>query len=246
MIDSKKLLSIVLKNLKNLKSFSLIRIGDGEMIIINNIKDKMEFFCNKQINRSITPLELKQSQEWLEEAIKKATVLGKPTTSHLNKGVLWKTIDAYYSSLKLKNKLYSTINIHLDFLESGDLFKLFSKIDNIVIVSPRDIKNKLINKYNIKNVTWYSLPAEQTYEVEKNTTINIFDRIKEISKEIQSEDRSGQLLIFGAGPFGKILGTRFAEQGGVSLDLGCVFDLFVGKKTRGKGKGSKSFIKPYL
>ena len=69
MIDSKKLLSIVLKNLKNLKSFSLIRIGDGEMIIINNIKDKMEFFCNKQINRSITPLELKQSQEWLEEAI---------------------------------------------------------------------------------------------------------------------------------------------------------------------------------
>ena len=246
MIDSKKLLNIVLKNLKNKKSFSLIRIGDGEMIIINNVKDKMEFFCNKQINRSITPLELKQSQGWLDESIIKANVLGKPIQAQIDKSKLWQTINDHYKKLNLKNKKYCIHDIHLNFLDSGDLFKLFKKVDNIVVVSPRNIKNKLINKYNIKNVTWYSLPAEQMYEVEKNTTINIFDRIKEISKEIQSEDRSGQLLIFGAGPFGKILGTRFAEQGGVSLDLGCVFDLFVGKKTRGKGKGSKSFIKPYL
>ncbi len=50
----------------------------------------------------------------------------------------------------------------------------------------------------------------------------------------------------GAGAFGKHLGYYFSARGGVALDLGSVFDLLVGKITRGNGKGENSYTTPLL
>jgi hypothetical protein len=48
---------------------SIIRLGDGEMIVANNNKDKIKKFCNNQIGRELTPDELIISQQNLIKAV---------------------------------------------------------------------------------------------------------------------------------------------------------------------------------
>jgi len=231
---------LIINSLNNNKPLSLLRMGDGEMIIITNDKHKINTFCKKQINRIITKPERKEAHKWLNEAVATSTILGLPTPAHCHKNILWERLFKYYEQVKNVSKEnwvkkdYCSIDAHIELLQSKELFTILKHIDKIVIVSPRYINEKLKAKFpNIKKIEWYSLPGEQIYEVDKNIDVNVFHKIKEISSQLQKENRSGQLLIFGAGPFGKILGSRFCKSGGVAVDLGSVFDMFVGKLTRG-------------
>lgn len=249
---SKDIKNSVLNSISKKDKLFMLRMGDGEMIIANEVKDEIDEFTIKQIGRTLTKDELELSKRNMIKSVESSTILGLPLDNHIKSNILWGSIFDYYKSIEKNSKTiwdkqYCSINSHFEMLNSGDLFDIFGKIDKIVIVSPRDITKKIQSKFpNIKNVEYYSLPAEQNYEVVKNIKINIFTRIDEICKLLSSKNRGGELLIFGAGPFGKILGSVFSENNGVSLDLGSVFDLFVGKITRGAGKGSESKIKPLL
>lgn len=243
----------VLHCLADHASLSLVRLGDGEMIITNNDVNKIDNFCIKQIGRKITNTELLSAQQNILQSVLNCNILGLPTAAHCKKNILWKKIIYYYDNVQNSypeewiSKDYCSINSHLDLLYRGDIFSIFKELTSIVIVSSRDIVARMQKKYpNIKNIEWHSIPAEQRYEVVKNQKINIFDELENISNKLVSTSRYGQLLIFGSGPFGKHLGTRFASAGGVALDLGSVFDLFVGKHTRGPGKGSTAQLNTYL
>jgi hypothetical protein len=242
-----------LKCLNDKTRFSLLRMGDGEMILAYNIKDKVDYFSRKQIGRCLTESELLTVQKDMIESVLNSTVLGLPTNKHIIQNPLWNELFNYYNNIKKNNpnewvdKNYSTIDAHFELLNSGDLFEILKNVNKVVIISPRNITEQIKEKFpNITHVEYYSVPGEQTYEVIKNTDINIFDKIIEFRDIINSKDRGGELLLFGVGPFGKILGSDFANKNGVSLDLGSVFDLLVGKITRGPGKGATSITKPML
>jgi len=249
---SKEIKEDVLHSLEERKSLFMLRMGDGEMILAYNVKDKIPYYCNKQFGRLISDSELKKAEKWLEESVLESSILGLPDPVHINANSLWRILFDYYENLQKKNpegwkKNYCSINSHFEILKSGDLFEILRNVEKVVIVSPRDIGEKLKQKFqNIKEIEYYSLPGEQAYETEKNTRIDIFVRIEEICSDMKSKSREGELLIFGAGPLGKIIGAEFSKSGGVSLDLGSVFDLFVGKLTRGKGKSASSMIDPIL
>lgn len=243
----------ILTHLENGNSLSIVRIGDGEIILLNNVKDKISKFSKRQIGRELTSEELVMIQENIKIAVLESNILGVPKKLHIDKNQLWGDILEYYTTLKTQdekkwgNKEFCTIDLHLELLESEQIFHLLSKIDKIVIVSSRDIKEQLVKRFpNIKYIEQYTVPGEQCFETEKNTEINIFKSVDDISKKLLSSDRNGQLLIYGVGPFGKHLGSDFSKMGGVSLDLGSVFDFFVGKITRGTGKGPESYTKPLL
>lgn len=252
-ISTTEIKNKILDSLNAGTSLSMLRLGDGEMIISNNDVEKLESFCIKQIGRKIKNSELKLAQKNILDSVLSCNMLGLPTLAHCKKNILWNNILSYYKYIHNNhttqwiNKDYCSINSHLDLLYNGEIYSIFEQLNSIVIVSPRDIVNKLYNKYpNIKNIEWHSIPAEQKYEVVKNNKINIFDELENISNILTSTSRNGQFLIFGAGPFGKHLGSKFASAGGVALDMGSVFDLFVGKHTRGPGKGSSSKIDTHL
>jgi hypothetical protein len=243
----------ILKCLNNKTKFSLLRMGDGEIILANNIKDKIKYFSNKQIGRQLTESELSIVQKDMIDSVLNSTVLGLPTNKHVTQSPLWDELFNYYNNIKKNNsdkwvnKNYSTIDAHFELLNSGDLFEILKNSTKVMIISPRDITKKLQEKFpNITHIEYYSVPGEQAYEIEKNTEINIFDEIIKFREMINSKDRGGELLLFGVGPFGKVLGSDFANKNGVSLDLGSVFDLLVGKITRGPGKGATSTTKPIL
>jgi len=252
-LNSKEIKDMVIDSLKNKVGFSMIRIGDGEIILANNVIDKISSFSLKQIGREMNYDELLYTQIGMKLSVINCDVLGLPSEKHIKKSKLWSDIFEYYNNIFSENqndwiiKKYCSINSHFDLLNSGDLFDIFRSVDKIVIVSPRDITERLRSRFpNIKEIEYYHVPGEQKYEIDKNKNLKIFEILKNISYEIKSIDRSGQLLIFGVGPFGKKLGYDFKSVNGVSLDIGSVFDLFVGKVTRGQGKGANSKINPLL
>jgi hypothetical protein len=244
----------IIDSVKNGKQLSIVRMGDGEMIIANNIENKVKNFCIQQIGRALTNEELVITQNNMKNSIIYSNIVGLPTQKHIEKNVLWSNIIDFYDKiftespdLNHKTKEFCSIDIHLDLLKSGLLFDIFESVSDVVIVSPRDISQKLKSKYpNITNLEYYSLPGEQVFETEKNKDVNVINRIDEIKNHLISKDRKNQLLIYGCGAFGKHLGFEFSKLGGVSLDLGSVFDFLVGKITRGTGKGPNSYTKPYL
>jgi len=251
--NSTEIKNEIIKCLKEKIKFSLLRMGDGEMILANNVEDKIIYFSEKQIGRQLTKSELLVVQRDMIESVLSSTVLGLPTNKHIIQNSLWEDLFLYYDNIKMNNpsnwgdKRFSSIDCHLELLNSGDLFEILKTINKVTIVSPRDISLKLKEKFpNITQVEYYSVPGEQKFEIIKNKNVNIFDRITEIRTDLNSKDRSGELLLFGVGPFGKILGSDFSKKNGVSIDLGSVFDLLVGKITRGPGKGADSLVKPML
>jgi hypothetical protein len=251
-LSTDELCCVVMTHLQDKEPLSVIRIGDGEMVIANNMVERLNKFCIKQIGRVITSEELKYAQDNIVKAITRCDVIGIPTNNHIIKHPLWASILPYYNYLKDNNKnwnekIYCSIDSHLHLLQTKQIFNILQTVNKIVIVSSRDIGEKLMKKFpNITEVEYYPLPPEQVYEINKNTEMNIFEILEDITSKLYSKDRSGELLIYGAGPFGKHIGIDFSNRGGVSLDLGSVFDLFVGKITRGKVKGVDSFTTPYL
>lgn len=250
--STQQLADIIISSLNNNESLSVVRMGDGEMILAYNIGVRVNQFCINQIGRTINESELLHSQENIKKAILYSDIVGLPTSAHMRKHPLWESIITYYNEIKETNmewkaKRYCSINCHLDLLNSNLLFKIFENTKKITVVSSRNIQNKLLKKFpNINEIEYYELPGEQMYETVKNSSINIFESLEDISDKLSSKNRAGELLIYGAGPFGKHLGIDFSKNGGVSLDLGSVFDLFVGKLTRGIDKGPNSYITPYL
>lgn len=244
---------IILEHINTKKPLSIVRLGDGEMIVVNNDTNRLNNFCINQIGRLISENELCLAKDNLHNSVLNSNILGLPTERHIEKHKLWFSILDYYMDIKAKNhsqwinKKYCSIDLHLDLLFSNEIFEIFQKIDSIVIVSSRDITTKLQDRFkNIHTVEYYSVPGEQMFESVKNDSIDIFERLNDIVVNLKSKDRFGQLLIYGVGPFGKHIGYEFASVGGVSLDLGSVFDFFIGKVTRGWNKGVDSHIEPYL
>lgn len=239
-------------SLENEQPFSLVRIGDGEMIVMKNMPN-INYFCEKQIGRSLNGLELQIVRDNLITAILNTNILGIPTPIQIEKNWPLENTYDYISGLKTnpshtwKEKKYCGNNSHLDLLSSGRLFNILSISKKVCVVSCRDITERLYSRFkNISDIEYYSLPAEQSFEIVKEKNIDILKIINNISEKLKSRHRHGELLIYGSGPFGKHLGTEFASLGGVSLDLGSVFDLFVGKITRGKGKGPSVYVEPLL
>jgi hypothetical protein len=244
--------NIVLECLKEGQSAFMLRMGDGEMRIQKE-HTSIDKFSIKEFGRKISKEEIQKAKLWMEQSVIESSILGLPTQEHCETNELWRCLFDYYKELKDSNsekwgnKRYSSINSHYEILGTGDLFNILEKVEKVVVVSPRDVESRLKERFkNIKEVESYSLPGEQAYEVEKNIDVDIFKRIEEICKSMKSKNRSGELLIFGAGPLGKIIGSEFSKSGGVSLDIGSVFDLFVGKVTRGPGKGPTTKINPVL
>ena len=251
-ISNNEIVDTIISSLKTNTPFSLVRIGDGEMIIAENM-DIVSAYCVRQAGRVFNDSELKIVRDIISEGIIGCDVLGIPRPIQIEQNWTLKNIFSYISNVKANNqknwkeKKYCTNNAHMDLLNKKGIFDILSSAKSVCIVSSRDIRERIKIRFpNITDIEYYSIPGEQSFEVVKNTTIDILPLIDKISNQLKSKNRHGQLLIYGCGPFGKNLGNIFASVGGVAIDLGSVFDAFVGKVTRGKGKGATVLTDPRL
>jgi hypothetical protein len=101
--NSTEIKNEIIKCLKEKIKFSLLRMGDGEMILANNVEDKIIYFSEKQIGRQLTKSELLVVQRDMIESVLSSTVLGLPTNKHIIQNSLWEDLFLYYDNIKMNN-----------------------------------------------------------------------------------------------------------------------------------------------
>ncbi len=251
--NAKQVTDLVVESLKNQKSLFVLRIGDGEMLYFGQDRNRMQMHCEQQLGYMLSNLELEQVKNNINESIMHADVLGLPTTYHKRSSVYWKNIEDYYIELKTKNpqnwkcNKFCTIDVHYELLHENCYDKIFKETKKLFLVSSRDVKEKISLKYpNIEQIEQHLISGEQVYETVKSTSRNFIKQIQDIESIIKSKPRQGELFLYGAGFVGKILGYVFSSSGGVAVDIGSVFDSWVGKDTRSPNKGPEAYMKPLL
>ena len=251
-IESKTLLDIIINKLKLKQPYLITRFGDGELMAhSNNLNDKIVIQTyNRHLgylpNNTITY----EISKKLEETVYNSDVI---SIHKKNEMFLWSEIPKLYENLKEKNKimwgekLICDHDFHFYLLEHNLFDEMIQNTEHLSLITCRDVETKFKKKYShLKTITTYKIPAENKFEEDSKIVQYYPNVFNNIQTKILSKNHSGHLLLLGGGFVGKKLGDCFKQSGGVSVDIGSVFDLWVGKVTRGHNRGSHSYIKPLL
>lgn len=238
-LNSSAVAERLIKSLASNTPLSVLRMGDGEMVIYHyesaDINKLNRFIKDMRIkNENNVLMELKRK---LENTIINADIIGLPTSRHLDHGKDWDLIPRTYAdifkshSILENNKQYCSINLHIEMLNNKTIYTVIQKVKHLVVISSRDLKERFKQNFpNLTHIEYYLIPGEYSYEEKKVEDIMFPNAVEKIIQNLKSCKRNGQLLIYG---------------GGVALDLGSVFDMWAGKVTRGRGKGPHSYNDQY-
>ena len=250
-INENEIYELIVSSLRNGNSFCLSRIGDGEIAVLNRKNDLKgaKHFYYVHLGRELSEKHMEEINNNLINVIKKSDIIGIPTTYSQNSGnPYWKiSRETIKNTLGNTNKKFCDMGIHYTLTHKKLLNKILNEVEDLFLVTSRDVESKIkINFPNIKNITTYKIPGEYVYEDNKKYEDFYPSIYTQIEKEFRSKKYQKKLLLLGGGFVGKNLGCIFAEQGGVSIDIGSIFDQFIGKITRGQGKGPNKYTKPIL
>lgn len=236
-MTSTNLYNIIKLRLAKAVPTSVIRCGDGEAILLNgfNDKEKLEWLFKRQLGYIPAVPEIIQIRNNLIEAYRYADIIGMPENKRPGLNEYW------YRCQELLEKeigalpLTTTNDFHNEWLETGMFHELLKGKPELYYASCHELTEQLSNITG-GDVYGLHITGEQTFF--SGREINHFpDQFNGIKKAIEGFDLKGKLFIYGAGIVGKIYGKFAAQRGAVALDLGNVFDLLAGFKTRGKGRG---------
>lgn len=249
---SEQIHDFVLKCINTKTPLSHIRIGDGEGILLNNEFNSHwgRYVQKKQIGIYLNQEQWLDSRTKMTNAIINCDIVGVTRDEIIMKG-RWKQVNPKVSEILKSNSACPKIcsaNSHFDMLDKYLLHNILCNIEYLVIVNGRNIVDKLYSKYsNIKNIEYHQIEPQYHYEKNPNTSTDRLKHFQNVVEKLESVDRHGQLLIFGCGIFGKYIGNSFKNAGGVSLDIGSVFDVLAGNlSTRGNVKQNVNKYKNYI
>lgn len=229
MYNNIRVISILEKKLAASEPYALVRIGDGEGFFLKNDIENIYYVCHRQFG--YIPENWKDIRDNLIQSCCQADIIGIPTERHLQKNPGWKFARDYVYEL---NNNFCSIDIHIDMLQSNWLGERLKEQTEIYYIAGRDLD---FSKFGIKKINKFIITPELKFEPDKKQVPHFPIQYLKIKEWISKLDCSGKLCLVGAGVAGKIYNIWFKKRGGVSIDIGCVFDLWAGRKTRGKERG---------
>lgn len=242
-LSTKDIVFMIKKHLILKKPLSIVRYGDGEAMILDkdeNSKEHKDFVFKRQLGTELLEDHKSYIISHLRQAYKEADVIGLPTSRHINKGNYWQKAQGILESHVLFNKEFCSIDIHQDLLSNNYFDTLLNNREKVYYISAYNIDNQLKEKYNIKHIESFQIAPEMKFAPNYEGDKHYPDQFNQIQKWIKTLDCEGALCLVGAGITGKLYNIWFKDQGGVSIDIGSVFDSWVGKETRGKNRSSSA------
>jgi hypothetical protein len=254
LILTEDFLKIIKDKLNTKTPFAFVRYSDGEIMLLNRNEYRDEYLkiVHKLWGYIPEEGELEILSHCLINALRESNVIGFPTKRHLSRADFFnkavEVFEKYVDNLNNDWYNFTSVDVSYDFLSMGllsnsqalypDPYKeLLQNLDTLNYISCRNLDKELKTKYNIKNINSFIIAPEPKFTsgyVGERHFPNQFDKIREWVKTIKCE---GNLCLVGGGVFSKIYNIWFKDQGGISLDIGAVFDLWAGKSTRGKNRG---------
>jgi|694.fasta_scaffold27376_5 hypothetical protein len=261
-IDEYKLQSIIKDKLNNKKPFLVTRFGEGEMRVFEG-GHELKWIMNNMIGYVPDEKIMDEIKLNMEKSIINSDITGLPSYKGLisEEEVIKSSIDnlykKMYSVFRETFKKYNTnesnfdycdVNVHSKFFHKNLFDGLLKNLDELTIITCRDISDDLKKFYNIKKIIHYKIPPEFRFEDDPSKVkFNFYPEIHtQIKNSILNTNNTGKLCLYGAGIIGKDLGYYFKQSGGVAFDIGSIFDHWSGKVTRGPGKGRNKYVESPL
>jgi hypothetical protein len=237
--DSEQLFIEVKRRIDNNIPTSITRYGDGEAIVLNGMKDEtaLNSVWKRQFGYSCTIDEAKQVKENLIKAYKESDIVGIKLNVNPDLGDFWQNAFNILDKNVGELNNYTSIDFHNDWLTAGKFNELLTGIDTLNYISCRNLDDRFKERYGIKTVNSFIISPEVKFTSGYEGDRHYPDQFRSIERWMKAIEIDKKLCLVGAGVVGKLYNVWFKEKGGISLDIGNVFDLWAGKSTRGPGRG---------
>lgn len=241
MILIENFIKLIKDHLLSKKALSVIRYGDGETMMLDDDVSDRAFILKKVLGYIPSNSDIQAMNNNLIAAYKDCDIIGIPTERHLRRLDNWgKSLTVFKKVIGeeiLLAKLKTSIDIFYELLSTNLYEELFTKLDTLNYISCRNLDEAFKSKFNIKQVRSFIIAPEPTYTSGYVGDKHFPEQFNRIGRWMENICIEGSLCLVGAGIPGKIYNNWFRDLGGISLDVGAVFDLWAGFKTRGAGRG---------
>lgn len=225
----------ILFSIENKKPYSAIRFNDGEAIMLGypqyiNDKTIKQVWCNHFGTNEFTIDKIEKLKKILIDSCYKSDVIGLPLKQNENNyfyGLPKKHLISDYNLLQ--NAKAANASFHRELHELNLYKDIFNKVDKVYCVTGRDCKKTIEKHFNVECNVVKITPQIAFSNQKHNNHPEIYDDIVEQIK-VNSKNN---LWLIGAGFYAKGYCKTIKENGGIAIDIGSMFDAWLGIKSRG-------------
>lgn len=211
--------------------FSLIRLGDGEGLVLNRERPQLLGATRfKGGSYPVSSVEYEQVLSSLQNACENASVLGLPredmvseqyisATNALNDNIKERLIDGQIA--------LTDCHCHYALDEIGAINRLIESAEHIGYVGCRDVTAHIKNVNPRASFTHYEIPPQASFGELHDEPHFPFYFGK--TQEALSVPNSKNLFLVAAGVLGKIYCDTIKKRGGVAIDIGAIADAWSGR-----------------
>lgn len=234
------------------RPFSLIRLGDGEARIMGypvhsnwlSVSEMMKVWFGHPF---FPDAAIQQIQADLRMACLTADILGLPnpdTVTDADRADPFKAAALFAREFGYlaDGAVLTSPGIHTNLEREGLYDRLLGGLDELVLITSRDVAGAIADRFGIAKVTPFLIPPEMQYsdlpQAEKLEQVllnpHFPTRYLEVGAFISDHvrHRPGVPVLVGAGILGKVYCCWAKSAGAVAIDIGSVFDLWAGLRTR--------------
>lgn len=226
--------SALLLAINKRRPFSLVRIGDGESVILGYREGVANMDLESHLRlwfgvNSLPPELLHYLRRRLYSSSIRASILGVPT---LRQCGLHPRYQRSYILLqrrlrpRWRKPLLCDAAVHRFLHLSGDLVALLRQSPFLGIVSSRDVLQSVFSLFQPDQLSFFRAPDENPVQVSANDSsprLWLPDLFKTIENQLQPPYMGAPYLV-GAGLIGKLLCETIRARGGIAIDIGSIFD----------------------
>lgn len=226
--------SLIVTKWKAKQPFSLVRVGDGELSVLQYPKtDKARIqyvFRRAMSDRNYTNVEINAVRSGMVQAINSADLVGMYDSYESNDLCL-----VYEDTLEDAGLEWMTgcnPAVHLYLQSSGVLDRLLRSAQRVTLITGRNVIERFQETYPHLSVNQHLIPVERQYSVDGDVGGQHYPEVFEKLKAALRPDGPCHLYLIGAGLLGKEYCSVVKARGGFAIDIGSVFDYWADVPTR--------------
>jgi len=238
MIQTEEVVRQIIDHLRRGQPYALVRCGDGEANVLNfRHSFKAVKVSRNHLGTELTEVQFREIHSKLVQAFQQANLIGLPYGKYLeSRNGGWSNASSILlreCGYLINQKQACSMNIHLDLLHGGQLGDILRAAKKIVLITPHDLVERFKIRFpHLTKISYIHIGGESLYFPNSNPLPHYPEVFNNTVSQLRQMELEGVLVLVGGGFLGKIYCNVAKDQGGVAVDIGSVFDLLAGYKTR--------------
>ncbi|MHA6967367.1 GT-D fold domain-containing protein [Glutamicibacter bergerei] len=226
--------SLIMAKWKAKQPFSLVRVGDGELSVLEYPKIEQSriqhVFRRAMADRSYSDDEITAVRRGLIQSINSADLVGMYDSYESNDLCVVYEDTLVAAGLEWFTGCHPAV--HLFMQSTGILDRLLRKAQRVTLVTGRNVIENFQETYPHITVNQHLIPVERQYTVDGDIGGQHYPEVFTKLKSALRPDGPCHLYLIGAGLLGKEYCSVVKSRGGFAIDIGSVFDYWADVPTR--------------